>query len=140
MEGGGNCFCDRLWIIAPMNESLPKRQFRYKDLDDADYMAESNFNSPGVEVHEDNANVIASATDQPGVHMPVIDFDVPARLVPSSTPGHSHLYIDVPMSFDQMVAVLEALLHDPGIPEGYVKATKARGLVRKPGVKKAVAA
>jgi hypothetical protein len=44
-----------------------------------------------------------------GRHAPVIDLDVPARLIPSRTPGHSHLYLDVPMSWAQYSALLHAL-------------------------------
>lgn len=43
------------------------------------------------------ANLISSITDD-GKQMPILDMDFPHRIIPSSTPGHTHLYIDVPMS------------------------------------------
>lgn len=62
------------------------------------------------------------------VHLPCLDLDVPARLVPSSSPGCSHLFIDVPVSWDQYERLLD-LLSDMGIIEaGYAEASIARGM------------
>lgn len=72
------------------------------------------------------------------LHAPVIDFDVPARLVPSSTPGNSHLYIDVAMSWEKYEALLQALV-DAGVVEpGYLGASRERRatFVRMPGFTK----
>lgn len=72
------------------------------------------------------------------MHTFVVDLDMPATLVPSSTPGHSHLYIDCYMQWEKYVAVLEAMA-DAGILErGYVGASKARGFtaVRLPWVRR----
>lgn len=60
-------------------------------------------------------------------HKPVIDLDVRASLVPSATPGHSHLYVDVPITWEKYERLLEALV-DCGIVEpGYLGASKERG-------------
>lgn len=71
-------------------------------------------------------------------HTLVVDLDVPARLVPSSTPGHTHLYIDVPMSWAAAVKVLDALAAAGVVEDGYVKASKRRGwsAARLPWVRK----
>lgn len=72
------------------------------------------------------------------VHSPVLDIDVPAALVPSSTPGHSHLYLAVPLTWDDYQKLLDVLA-DVGILEpGYVAASKARGYtaVRLPWIHK----
>lgn len=71
-------------------------------------------------------------------HWPVIDIDVPAHLVPSSTPGHSHLYIDVPVPGEQYWALLEALADAGIVQPGYVGACWSRGYtsVRLPWVRK----
>ncbi len=45
----------------------------------------------------ENPNLISSITDD-GKQMPILDMDFPHRIIPSSTPGHTHLYIDIPMS------------------------------------------
>ena len=86
-----------------------------------------------------DSNIICSdMVDQDGLHMPVIDLDVPAYLLPSSTKGHSHLYIDVPVSADKYMDLL-FLLADMGIVErGYANVSERKGYssVRLPWVKK----
>lgn len=49
-------------------------------------------------------------TQEQVLHYPVIDLDVPHHVVPSSTPGHSHLYIDVPLTDKQYEYLLETLV------------------------------
>ena len=73
-----------------------------------------------------------------GKHAPVLDIDVPHQLVPSSTPGHSHLYVDVECDWDDYVAFLEAAAKIGVIEEGYAKASKHRGFTphRKSGLQK----
>lgn len=51
-----------------------------------------------VLVPKDDGNLISSVpsdvmTAVQGLHLPIFDIDVPHTLVPSQTPGHSHLYI-----------------------------------------------
>lgn len=71
-----------------------------------------------------------------GMHMPVLDLDVPHRYEPSSTPGHGHLYLDVPMTWDAYVKLLGALADAGIIEEGFARLSIERGasFVRKPGV------
>lgn len=72
-------------------------------------------------------------------HTPLLDIDVPAALVPSSTPGHSHLYIDRPMTWQTYAQLLHALC-DAGIIEpGYLRASLDRGhtALRTPWTRKA---
>jgi len=86
---------------------------------------------------KDEANLVSSLCFD-GQHRPVLDFDIPARYVPSTTPGHGHLYIDVPMSWEKYEAVLIAL-RDAGVLEtGYVGAACRRKatFVRPEWVKK----
>lgn len=42
-------------------------------------------------------------------HKPVLDIDFPAALIPSSTPGHFHLYLDRDLTWDQYCKLLYAL-------------------------------
>ena len=72
------------------------------------------------------------------MHSPVLDIDVPHYLIPSSTEGHSHLYIDVPMPWDKYVKLLEVLADCGIIEPGYLRASLARGFtaVRLPHIKK----
>lgn len=61
-----------------------------------------------------------------GTHAPVLDIDMPAYLIPSSTPGHSHLYIDHPMSWRAYKQLLKALAKAGILEKGYVKASIRR--------------
>jgi hypothetical protein len=86
-----------------------------------------------------DANVYTSElADRPGWHTVAIDLDVPAQLVPSSTPGHSHLFIDTVMPWGQYRALLAALAAAGVIEDGYEGASVARQntAVRLPWVKK----
>lgn len=87
---------------------------------------------------EHPANVVSSLCSD-GRHRPALDIDVPCRVVPSSTPGHVHLYFDeTALTWEQYVRLLTAL-GDAGILEqGYVRASIERGqsVLRLPGVSK----
>jgi hypothetical protein len=73
-------------------------------------------------------------------HALVLDIDHPAWLVKSSTPGHYHLYVDVPGGINhELYMALLGTLADCGIIEpGYARASQERGasMVRLPWVKK----
>lgn len=76
-----------------------------------------------------------------GQHRVVLDIDHPVHAVPSSTPGHFHLYIDAPPIPDAVYWKLVDVLVEAGIVEpGYASASKARGHtdVRLPWVRKPV--
>lgn len=72
------------------------------------------------------------------LHAPVLDIDFEARLVPSSTPGHYHLYLDKAVEWDAYERFLRAAADAGILQEGYVNASIERRatFVRKPGVKK----
>jgi hypothetical protein len=94
-------------------------------------------NETRVPVIRSAANLISSLCLD-GNHRPVLDFDVPARYEPSTTPGHGHLYIDKPLTWAQYEQLL-IVLGEVGILEkGYVGAALRRGatFVRPPWVKK----
>lgn len=103
--------------------------------------------SSGEDGHEDGeirnpatketANLISSLC-QDGQHRPVMDFDIPARYVPSTTAGHGHLYIDKPLSWEQYQKVLNVLAEVGILEAGYVGAAIRRGasFVRPEWVKK----
>jgi len=72
------------------------------------------------------------------VHAPVLDLDVPHTLIPSTTLGHSHLYIDTPIPWSEYKRLL-VLLGKVGILDSaYVSISLARGRsqVRVPWLKK----
>lgn len=78
------------------------------------------------------------ATYEEPLHRPILDVDFPVAVVPSTTPGHFHLYIDKELTWNQYQALLRGLA-DAGIIEmGYLQASEARQFtsVRMPSVKK----
>lgn len=115
-------------------EDIVCRTFWYKD----DLNSKDNqFEYRGICTNKDRANLVSSATPL-GTHLPVLDIDFPVRAVPSTTPGHFHLYIDKELTPGQYDLLLTTL-RDIGIIEpGFYNAWKARGMtmVRKPGEKK----
>lgn len=84
------------------------------------------------------ANVVTSRLVDSPLHTLMIDLDVPATLVPSSTPGHSHLYIDVPMDWLVYREVLHTLANAGIVQDGYVQASIRRGFtsLRLPWISK----
>lgn len=73
----------------------------------------------------DEAKLLGSRVDKDR-HIIALDLDMPAALVPSSTPGHYHLYIDHEISWDEYVSLLD-LLADIGVIEpGYAEVSKRR--------------
>lgn len=73
-------------------------------------------------------------------HVLAIDLDVPAHLIPSSTPGHHHLYVEVPKGIPhhRYMALLSALADAGIIEKGYAEVSIARGHsdLRLPWVRK----
>jgi hypothetical protein len=116
-----------------------QRQYRVLDWSAGDYEGDNRV-QPDDDIY--TANVVTSAVK--GVflpnHRPVLDIDVPAYLVPSTTPGHSHLYIDKEMSWSQYARLLNVLVDAGIIEEGYLGASLARGdtTVRLPWIKKEI--
>lgn len=86
----------------------------------------------------EDANLVASMTEEL-THRPVIDLDVPARLYPSTTEGHSHLYIDVDLTHEKYRRLLEVLVECGILGGGILKQFEMRGatFARPPWVKKA---
>lgn len=94
----------------------------------------------------DKANIITSTVKgQPRVHYkgdtlhaPVLDFDFPAVLLPSTTEGHFHLMIDTMITWDNFQVLLDAMELCGLLEPGYVRATKQRGYsaIRLPWVKR----
>lgn len=69
---------------------------------------------------------LVSSLREDGSHALLLDLDMPAYLIPSSTPGKSHLYVDVRMDYDKMIAVMEALEAAGVIQGAWVHLTKER--------------
>jgi len=83
------------------------------------------------------ANLISSKTVD-GRHMPILDLDFPHHFEESTTKGHTHLYIDVPMSRTKLFGLVLVLWWCGVIEMGHAVWTLRRGasFVRVPGVEK----
>lgn len=99
-----------------------------------------DYNNDGTET-EDFFEANAVCSDDPtnrDRHWPVIDIDLPIHVVPSSTPGHNHLYIDYPMDTETFMALLDALVAAHLVEEGFAQGSRRRGHadLRLPHIKK----
>lgn len=97
------------------------------------------------QIHVDSHNVVTSLVEdgdskkpRDGFHRPVIDFDFPCELIPSSTPGHFHLYIGRSLSWENYVELLNVMLKCSLIQRGWYDSAIREGqsIVRMPGVVK----
>lgn len=68
------------------------------------------------------------------MHSPILDLDIPAALVASTTPGHFHLYLDVEMNWNAYRRLLKALAKAGVVEESWAKASIQSGqsLLRPP--------
>lgn len=73
-----------------------------------------------------------------GLHIPILDVDMPAMLLKSSTYGHYHLYIDKPMTWKNYCKLLDVLAEVGILEPGFVSVSKRRKRtqVRTPWTKK----
>ena len=104
------------------------------------YVDFSGYAEPHREPTEEYPANAYFSRGEDGLHYPCIDLDLPARLVPSSTEGHFHLYIDRPVMWDAYVKLLDALVNADLVEVGYRDAAVAQGgtTVRMPHIKKGV--
>jgi len=90
-------------------------------------------------LHRPDPFDLLNETDDPR-HALVLDIDHPSWLMPSTTPGHYHLYVDVPggIPSTEYYLLLTALANARVIEAGYAGASAARGFtsVRLPWVAK----
>lgn len=107
-----------------------------------------NFSDSATNTHSINetvtsdpakANVVTSMVENNVTkHKVILDIDLPAALLPSSTPGHSHLYIDHELSWRDYKKLMKVLAKVGIVEPGFVDASIHRGYsaVRLPWVKK----
>lgn len=67
------------------------------------------------------------ASYEEAMHRPVLDIDFPATLIPSATPGHFHLYLDIELPHHEYMFLLNALAEVGIIEPGYNLASQQRG-------------
>lgn len=103
---------------------------RYNRMGDVVKSDETNANLIGSKV---NQGFIGNTLDKP-LHAPVLDIDFEAKLVPSKTKGHYHLYLDKQMTWWRYKRLLKALYKAGIIERGYYKGSlnTKQTLVRVP--------
>jgi hypothetical protein len=75
----------------------------------------------------DQAKVVSSEIeDKPGWHTVMLDLDLNSYLVESSTRGHYHLYVDMPLRWREYKRLLRALMKAGLIERGFYKASVKR--------------
>ena len=87
----------------------------------------------------DEAEVITSKSKVfDNIHRPILDIDFPVDVIPSSTVGHYHLYIDKKLTWEQYKKLLFVLAEVGIIEEVYLNASIDREFtsVRLPWVNK----
>jgi hypothetical protein len=87
----------------------------------------------------EQANIITSMVeDNVARHKLVLDIDMPVKAIPSTTPGHFHLYIDHEIEKDKYFALVKAMVDAGLVEEGFYGASDRRGYtaVRLPWIKK----
>ena len=94
-----------------------------------------------VTIPEENierAEVVTSQNTFNDLHRPVLDIDIAAALIPSSSNGHYHLYLDKTMHWKQYEKLLLVLAEVGIIEEGYAQASIERKYtaVRLPWISK----
>ena len=89
--------------------------------------------------HPDPTGTLTSSfVSGSNLHAPVLDIDVPMRLIKSSTHGHTHLYIDVLMPRWKMMFMIFSMMVAGVVEPGFFWWSLRRGgtFVRKPYVLK----
>lgn len=90
-----------------------------------------------AEADLDRANLVSSELPN-GLHAPVIDLDFEVHLLPSSTPGKYHLYIDKHITWEQYESLLTGFYMAGLIEAGWYNNAlqDKRTYLRLPHVKK----
>jgi hypothetical protein len=60
------------------------------------------------------------------LHAPVLDLDIPCELIPSTQPGHWHLYINKPITWEKYRLLLNGLRSADLIEKGYYDSAVSR--------------
>ncbi len=107
-----------------------------------------HFNKPNDEEYSNDAeelvdklsdaNCASSQLKDTDKHILLLDLDVPHVYVESSTPGHGHLYIDVPLNKADHMLVMYTLQYFGIIQPGYFNQliSKGHNALRLPWIKK----
>lgn len=90
-----------------------------------------------TQVPKEEANLVSSRCEN-GMHKPILDLDFNHTYVPSTKPGHGHLYLDVEIPTWRLILLLIALRLAGAVELGFAAWSIRRRatFVRLPGVTK----
>lgn len=128
---------DSIGIDSIYAASTGRKMFLVKNMDDYDKWGADKLATPRLCAGLETANLVSSEVE-PDKHLPVLDMDFPIRVIPSSTEGHGHLYIDKELTWEQYTALLEGF-HKAGlIQDAWYRSAlnDKRSYVRLPHIKK----
>jgi hypothetical protein len=85
----------------------------------------------------EDANLVSSLLDN-GNHAPAIDLDFPIHAIPSSTPGHYHLYLELELPWKSYEKLLKVMAEIGVIEKGFYESAKhfKQTFLRLPHIKK----
>jgi hypothetical protein len=100
-------------------------------VDDVAHAVDDRRATTDPEVMEAVSSCTRATVDRPAGerhHALLIDVDCPAWLIPSSTGGHGHLYVDLDIPDAALWRFLDAAAGIGLVEEGYVNACRERGM------------
>lgn len=118
---------------------LPRPNRRYMYSDTMDTTNKKYGEASEVMCSPEKANLISSLTNvNSNFHAPVIDFDLPIEVYPSTQHGHNHLYINRDVAWEDYKELLILLVKMGLVEHGFADAAIKKGYtaVRPPGVLK----
>jgi len=105
-----------------------------------DYLEDDpDFETPLEEPTEHKPANVASSLCTDGKHRPALDIDIPCEFIPSSTPGHGHLYFpEMKLSWERYQELMTTLAAYGIVDKKWAAHSRRNGqsLVRLPTVKK----
>lgn len=114
----------------PVEQDRPERTAWHAPQLTTDYQAgdEASQDSGLKQVADEAHANLLSSLGVDGKHYPVIDLDnIDLELRDSSTSGHTHLYINHSVEWDDYLRLLDALVACKLVEPGYVAASRQRG-------------
>lgn len=78
-------------------------------------------------VPDNTGNLVTSKSQFGRSHYPMLDLDLPHQYFPSATPGHGHLYLNIPMTWGECIELMEVLEKLYIIQEGWKRRSIERG-------------
>jgi hypothetical protein len=121
---------------------LPRVHYKCDKLDAPPKKMENGYLEPKeyIQTDKEESNLVTSKLDylKGNLHAPAFDVDFPVECYESSTPGHYHILIDVPMPWWKYRLLMWWMAKCGILEKGYYKASVARkaSYLRKKGVKK----